>query len=135
MPEAPSQTEITAPESASVRGISPTLGCGVLLVCLIVGLVCVWVAGALAFEGEIQFRAGQPDEIRLWLVDDEGIAGLALSYAGEAVLDAGDSLHCYQHQVRFFLWRSADQGQPVEFCRCYQTDNGDWIDVGACADF
>jgi hypothetical protein len=106
-----------------------------LLLVLVLGITCVGLVGALVFEDQVLIRAGQPDEIRLWLVNDDGMAGIGFSYAVKSEQNDGDGQQCYLHRVRFFLWRGAEQGRAADFCRCYRVDNEVWIDIGSCEDF
>jgi hypothetical protein len=118
--------------SLTSKGIPPALGCSILLVMLVLGLACLWLAGTLAFEGQVLLRAGQPDELRLWLVQDGELAGVGFSYALQEEVPGMETLTCYQTRVRFVLWKNNSEGQPAEYCRCYRSRGGEWIDAGAC---
>jgi hypothetical protein len=115
-------------------GIPPALGCGFLLLLLVLGIACVLMVGSLAIQGQVLIRSGQPDEVRLWLVDDDGLAGLGFSYATLAGETRPDGSRCYQNHVRFLLWKGESADRSAEFCRCYQSVGDEWIDVGACND-
>lgn len=74
----------------------------------------------LASRGEFRISTGPApeEELRLWLVQDAGRAGLALS---RAFSYESDGRRCIQTDAGFLLWRRPrnEEDSATSYCSCY----------------
>lgn len=90
----------------------------------------------LATQGQLTISLGSApnQEVRLWLVNEARVRGLALSWP--SVRPSGDTTLCVQTETRFLLW--AGSGEPATFCDCYgrTSPNEPWLSAesytGSC---
>jgi hypothetical protein len=132
----PSETAADPPAGRETGGrrsrpISPALGCLLSILLGLLGVACVLIVGLFATQGEIAFRRGEPDEVRVWLVREPTNQGLGLS-TGRVTSRAEDGRPvCVESRIRFLLWRSDGSARALTFCDCAAGQNDEHIE-GPC---
>jgi hypothetical protein len=88
------------------------------------------VAFLLATQGEIII--GEPDRsgLRLFMVQERQSQGGGLQWTRpqNGPAQAG----CSQTSLRYYLWEGSDQGQNVDYCQCFDPQNGQALPENRC---
>jgi hypothetical protein len=103
-----------------------SLAVGLAGTCLVTALL------ALAFRGEIVLGKGIGNESRLWLIREQGEAGLGLSLV-RAATSSKPGVACESTSVYFLVWGAGDPRPTVSYCDCYQLTPTAIVYEGACA--
>ncbi|MBI5052980.1 MAG: hypothetical protein HZC38_14380 [Chloroflexi bacterium] len=94
-------------------------------------LILVWLAVmltpcfaiTLAMRGEMEWKRGDYESDRLWLIqerDQRGV-GYAASRITTDQRSTGGPL-CVRTSARFFLWKGVSDGDFSDWCECYGVD-------------
>jgi hypothetical protein len=79
---------------------------------------------ALVARGELEWRRGDYDSDRIWLIQERRQRGLG--YQSERILSderASGGALCVHYAVRYFLWEGQlEAGANNDFLECYATD-------------
>jgi len=82
------------------------------------------LAITLAIRGELEWRRGDYDSDRVWLIQERRQRGLG--YQSERVVSderASGGPLCVRYSVRYFLWEGKiEAGANNDFLECYETD-------------
>jgi hypothetical protein len=84
----------------------------------------------LASQGELEWKRGEGNLDRIWLIQEAEQRGLG--YYSERVESderAGGGPMCVRSNAVFFLWEGATDDLNAEFCACYAADR---TALGAC---
>lgn len=84
----------------------------------------------LASQGEIEWKRGEGNLDRVWLIQEQNQRGLGY-YSERVVSDerAGGGPMCVRSNAAFLLWEGATDDLNAEFCACYAADG---TALGAC---
>ncbi|MBP7693489.1 MAG: hypothetical protein KA764_16320 [Anaerolineales bacterium] len=92
------------------------LGCGAWLLLMALPLLALW----LAVQREVVWTRGPAglEQDRVFYLDEPQAGGLGY-LAARVVRDAAGQV-CVQTRVTYWLWRSAEAGDPAAaYCQCY----------------
>ena len=100
------------------------LGYAALLLLWLVVILTPCFALTLAMRGELEWKRGDYDSDRLWLIQERDQRGLGY-HAQRLVSDgrASGGPLCVSSSVRFFFWEGGEEGANNDYCECY-TANG-----------
>ena len=84
----------------------------------------------LAAKGELEWKRGEGNLDRVWLIQEKNQRGLGY-YTERVVSDerASGGAVCVRSSARFLLWEGATDNLNAEFCACYTADGSA---LGAC---
>ena len=80
-------------------------------------------AVVLATRGELEWKRGDYDSDRIWLIQERDQRGLG--YHAQRLLSderATGGLVCVNSSARFILWEGAEEGMNNDYCECYAAD-------------
>jgi hypothetical protein len=80
-------------------------------------------AVTLAMRGEMEWKRGDYESDRLWLIQERDQRGIG--YAASRITSDGRSTGgplCVRSQTRFFLWKGVSDGDYADWCECYGAD-------------
>lgn len=106
------------------------MGCLASLVLALLCLCPTWTLLWLGLRGEIVLNAGEPGEIRVWVVRTQEDSALAVSTLRTARDSTG--LECLQTRVRFLPLALAPVPAPALYCSCAGVDGDSIFHPGAC---
>ena len=101
-----------------------------------IALVLIWLvimclpilALAIAMKGEVSLGASERAHVRTFMVQDEGIEGIAFEWARKH----GSDGHCLDTSVRYILWEGESADFNVDYCYCLQDIDGQYVFERSC---
>lgn len=114
------------------KGIPARLGCGAIIVTMILCSIFILGIVKLIADGEINISRGDLVGYRLWLVRDERLRGLGFSTSQEVDQNGAPGMKCVRTRVRFLEFRSGGEEVNVDYCDCFQSQDGEWMYLYEC---
>jgi hypothetical protein len=113
-------------------GIPARLGCGSIILLTILCSTLILAIVNLIVVGEIDVRGNDLEGLRIWLVREDGITGVGLSSSRQTDIASEPDLKCINTSVRFIKWVGEGSSGDIEYCECYQIQEGELFFSGAC---
>ena len=95
----------------------------VLFFVWLIAMLTPCFAITLAMRGEMEWKRGDYDSDRIWLIQEREQRGVG--YTVSRLTNDGRASggpFCVRTQTRFFLWKGVSDGDYSDWCECYGTD-------------
>jgi len=86
------------------------------------------LALGIAIKGEVSIGANERGHVRTFLVQDEGIEGIAFEWARTH----GGDPQCLDTSVRYILWEGKSSEINVDYCTCIKEIDGQFTFDRSC---
>ena len=109
------------------RRVVNRLGCTLLFMVWLMGMVTPCFMATLLYQGEIVIeRSDLPEhEIRLFLLSNADTRGFGLSQGKIKSGGEDEGRYCIVTSIDYLLWEG--KSQPTEYCSCYEKSGKEWI--------
>jgi hypothetical protein len=123
---------VPAQAPRSPLALRPWMGCVSSLLLAMLCLCPSWALLWLGLRGEMVLHAGEPGEVRVWVVRTPEDSALALAVSTMRDVSVTPGQECLQTRVRFFSLALSPAPAPTVYCSCPAGDGGPTFQRGAC---